>query len=629
MKKVLLLLLLPSLLFAGEIKPKSTIKEVTVYRTGAQVTSESAVNLPAGVSEVYLTGLSPLIDQNSIQVSGLKDASILSISYSVNYVDKKADTGKMKLLEAQLAQKRRDYSLLQNLMTGLREEQTLLTSNRALKGEQQSLTVQQVTAFAQYYRERHSAIQTEIYDATIKSNALNKEINDLQQEYNKLTSESREQRGEILVKIDAPAQVALSLVTKYNVSQAGWFPIYDIKTQGIKQPLSIFYKAHVYQQTGEDWTDVKVTLSTGDPNVNNMKPEVLPQYLNFIQAYPVAQASARNYSYKHNPTIKRVTGMVSDRSGPIPGVNVIEQGTGNVAVTDMNGQYTLNVTSGQNIEYSFIGMQTQVLPIYAAQMNVTMEEDAMELQEVVVQSYRGSRKDKSETASIQSLQGQIAGLSINTSDHQPGTGDVKEMGITNVVFKIAKPYTIASTQEISVITIDRFDVPAAYEYFTAPLLNQNVFLTAKVKDWEKFDLLPGEANIYFEGSFAGKTFIDPLETTEELTISLGVDPNVVVERKQVDNLKAKSFLGGTRIVNRNYEITVRNNKATDIELVLMDRIPVSQNKEIKVEEVNTGGAAYDEKKGLLTWKLNMKPKESVKKQLSYEVRYPREKRVNM
>lgn len=639
MKRILLLLLLPSLIFAGEVKPKSTIKEVTIYRSGAQVTSEAAVNLPKGVSEVYLTGLSPLIDQNSIQISGLKDASILSISYSVNYIDKKADTGKMKLIEAQLAEKSRSYTVLQNLITGLREEQTLLTTNRKLNGEQQSLTVAQVTAFAQYYRERHSAIQTEIYDASIKSNAINKEISDLQQEYSKLTNDSREQRGEILVKIDAPAPVALNLITKYNVSQAGWFPIYDIKTQGIKQPLSIFYKAHVYQNTGEDWSDVKVTLSTGDPNINNNKPEVLPQYLNFIQEYRAQQTSTKSYGYKYNPTVKRVTGVVIDNTGmPVPGVNVIEQGTNNGVQTDFDGKYTLAINSGQSIEYSFIGMTTQILPIYSQQMNVTLDEDVQTLDEVVVEGYRNDTRPLSNVAAttitsktiegrpnvsfIGTLEGQIPGLNISN-------GAIKEMGVTNVVFKIEKPYSIDSTEEVTVITIDQFDLPAKYEYFTAPLLNENVFLTARVKDWEKFDLLPGEANIYFEGSFAGKTFLDPLQTTEELVISLGVDPNVIVERKQVDDLKAKSFLGGTRIISKNYEITVRNNKATDIELVLMDRIPVSQNKEIKVEEVKTGGADYDEKKGLLTWKLNMKPKESVKKQLSYEVRYPKEKRVNM
>lgn len=621
MKKLFLLLLLPYTLFAGEIKPKSTIKEVTIYLSGAQVTSESLVNLPKGVTEVLLTDLSPLIDQNSIQISGLKDASILSISYSVNYIAKKADTGKMKLLETELAARRRELAVLQHKIRGLQEEEALLQTNKKLNGEQQSLTLQQVTTFANYYRQRHAALQTEIYDANVEINKLNKEINDMSMELNKLTNESREQRGEILVKIDSPAPAALNLITKYNVSQAGWFPMYDIKTQGIKQPLSIFYKAHVYQQTGEDWTDVKVTLSTGDPNVNNTKPEVLPQYLNFIQSYQPTAGSVQSYNYKYNPTVKRVTGIVLDETGmPLLGANVVERGTQNGTQTDMEGRYTINITSGNSLEFSFIGYRSQTIPVYAQQMNVAMEADAVMLESVVIDTYRSGRRDKS------------AGAVTTIADddiEKTGTGDVKEMGVTNVVFKITKPYSIPTSQEVTVITIDQFDLPAAYEYFTAPLLNANVFLTAKVKGWEKFDILPGEANIYFEGSYAGKTFMDPLQTTEELTISLGVDPAVIVERKQIDNLKAKSFLGGTRIISKNYEISIRNNKATDIELILMDRIPVSQNKEIKVEEIQTGGAEYDDKKGLLTWKMNLKSKESVKKQLSYEVKYPKQKKVNL
>ncbi|MGV3460530.1 MAG: mucoidy inhibitor MuiA family protein [Flavobacterium sp.] len=619
MRKLVLLLLIPSFLFAGEIKPKSVIKEVTVYLSGAQVTSEAAVTLPAGVTEVLLTDLSPLIDQNSIQVSGLKDASILSITFAVNYIAKKADTGKIKLLEADLAEKRRRYAILQNTIKGLQEEQSLLNTNKKLNGEQQSLTLVQVTTFAKYYRERNTALQTEIYDATVAAAKLNQEINDVNQELSKLVNDSREQRGEILVKIDAPAAATLNLTTKYNVSQAGWFPIYDIKTQGVKQPLDIFYKAHVYQQTGEDWNNVKVTLSTGDPNINNMKPEVLPQYLNFVQ-YRQSQAQAvKSYNYKYNPTIKNVTGVVKDNTGmPLPGVNIVEQGTNNGVQTDVDGRYTIAINSGKSLTYSFIGMKQQVLPVYAQQMNVTLEEDASTLDEVVIQGY--SSKTISETASIG-----ISQEAVETT----GTGDVKEMGVTNAVFKITKPYSIVSSGDIAVIAIDKFTLPAVYEYFTAPILNQNVFLTAKVKGWEKFDLLPGEANIYFEGSYAGKTFLDPLQTTEELTISLGVDPAIVTERKQVDDVKAKSFLGSTRIINKNYQITVRNNKASDVEVVMMDRIPVSQNKEIKIDEVNTGGAEYDEKKGLLTWKINLKAKESAKKQLSYQVKYPKEKRVNL
>jgi len=621
MKKILALLLLPALVLAGEINPKTVIKEVTVYLSGARVTAESVLTLPAGVSEVRLTGLSPQIDQNSIQVSGLKNVSVLSINYTVNNVAKKLDSEKIKVLEAEVAALSREYAQIQNIIKGLSNEEALMTSNIKIKGDDQNLTVEQITAYSKYYRERITAIQTEIYDNNIKVQKLQQRVADVNSELYKLKGGSNEQRGEILLKLDAQAAASITLITKYNVSSAGWFALYDIKTEGIKQPLDIFYNAHVYQNSGENWDDVKITLSTGDPNTNSIKPAVQPHYLNFVNNYTTTTATS-NYNYKYNPTIKTITGVVFDDSGlPLPGANVIEVGTNRGVATDIDGRYTMAISSGKAISYSSIGFISQELPIYAQQMNVSLRADQQQLDEVVVVGYGRTDDDADYSAASETT---VKKEEITTS-----TGDVKEMGIAHTTFKITKSYSIPSTTEVTVIAIDKFELPAEYEYFTAPLINENVFLTAKVKDWEKYDILAGEANVYFEGSYAGKTFIDPNLTTEDLTVSLGTDPSIIVERKEIDDTKAKSFLGSNRIVFKNYEISIRNNKATDVSLVLMDRIPVSQNKAIKVDEVKTGDAEYDEKKGLLTWKLTLKAKESVKKQLSYEVRYPKEKKVNM
>jgi len=623
MKKLLALLLLPALVLAGEINPKTVIKEVTVYLSGARVTAESVVTLPAGVSEVRLTGLSPQIDQNSIQVSGLKNVSVLSINYTVNNVAKKLDSEKITALEAQLAALSRDYAQIQNIIKGLSNEESLMTNNIKIKGDDQNLTVEQIAAYSKYYRERITAIQTEIYDNNIKAQKLQKQVNDINSELYKLKGGSNEQRGEILLKLDAQGAAGITLVTKYNVSSAGWFALYDIKTEGIKAPLDIFYNAHVYQNTGENWDDVKITLSTGDPNANSLKPAVQPHYLNFVNSYTTTTATS-NYNYKYNPTIKSVTGVVFDEAGlPLPGATVNESGTSSGVSTDIDGRYTITISGSKALTYNYIGFISQELPIYAQQMNVTLQPDQQQLEEVVIAGYRTQTRDGDYDSEKEYEQPK------KKEEVATATGDVKEMGIAHTTFKITKQYSIPSTTEVTVIAIDKFELPAEYEYFTAPLINENVFLTAKVKDWEKYDILAGEANVYFEGSYAGKTFLDPNLTTEDLTVSLGTDPSIIVERKEIDDTKAKSFLGGTRIVAKNYEINIRNNKATDVSLVLIDRIPVSQNKAIKVEEVNTGGAEYDEKKGLLTWKLTLKAKESIKKQLNYEVRYPKEKKVNM
>jgi uncharacterized protein (TIGR02231 family) len=253
-------------------------------------------------------------------------------------------------------------------------------------------------------------------------------------------------------------------------------------------------------------------------------------------------------------------------------------------------------------------------------MNLNMEESADMLQEVVVVSGYSSRSSKREKE---------VELTVEDGITQTATGDEKAQNLNTVVFKIAKNYSIPSLNDVSIIEIDRFEIPATFEYYAAPILNENVYLTAKIKNWEQYDLLAGEANIYAEGSYAGKTFIDPFQTKEELIVSLGADPNIIVERKQTNNLKDKSLLGATRIITKNYEITIRNNKPMAVDLQVFDRIPISQNKEIKVEDVKYSEGIFDKEKSIISWKLKVEPKQVVKKQVSYVVKYPKEKRINL
>ncbi len=172
-------------------------------------------------------------------------------------------------------------------------------------------------------------------------------------------------------------------------------------------------------------------------------------------------------------------------------------------------------------------------------------------------------------------------------------------------------------------------MPASYEYYAAPIINENVFLTASFKDWEQYQLLPGEANIYFKGTYAGKTVLDPYTVKKEMVLSLGIDPNITVTRKQQRNFKSKSFTGSNRILDRIYDLEVKNNKNTAISLKLMDRVPKSQNKDIKVDDVETFNAEYDKKKGLLTWVLDIAPKENKKESFSFKVKYPRGKYISL
>jgi hypothetical protein len=535
-------------------------------------------------------------------------------------------------LESKIAAKNREIALLSNTIKGLQEEESLLTANKLLSSDHQAVALEKVTAFSKYYRERVPVIKMEIYDYEIKIKELRADLNLLNEELKKNFDGSKVEKGEIVLKLDAPITSNLNLTIKYNVSNAGWFPTYEIKAQNTKESLSFIYKAHVYQQTGDNWNDVKLTLSTGDPTFANDRQELEPHYLNFNRPI-VSNTGSKRYNYTYNPSVQSVSGVVIEMGQPLPGVSIVVKGTNIGTQTDFDGRYTLkNIGSGKELVFSYIGMKSETLPIYSTTMNVKMEEDGQVLSEVVLTGY--SSKSKTGNSAVSKVDSkQIEQMpteeEMDSDKMFTATGDEKRNDLNTVVFKIAKNYSIPSLNDVSIIEIDRFDISATFEYYAAPILNENVYLTAKIKDWEQYDLLAGEAAIYAEGSYAGKTFIDPFQTKDELVISLGADPNIIIERKQTNSLKDKSLLGSTRIINKNYELTIRNNKTMAVDLQVYDRIPVSQNKEIKVEDVKYSEGDFDKEKSIISWKLKVEPKQVVKKQISYVVKYPKDKRINL
>ncbi|WP_271767723.1 mucoidy inhibitor MuiA family protein [Aquimarina algiphila] len=624
MRTYTLLFLLFSFLVSAnnEKKTVSTIEEVTVYLTGAQIKRTTSVNIKPGINDIILHDLSPSIDENSIQISGLKNNSIVSINFNINYLEKKQQSEELKSLKNKLQKLLLERSNNDNIISGLQQEQKVLDNNQQISGNNTTLSLETVKQISTYYRERSVIIKNDIYTITQKLNDLHKNIDAIRNEINTLDDHTKEERGEIKLKLDATTASNLILEIRYNVNNAGWFPLYDIKSKNVESPLNIAYKANVYQQTGTDWKNANIILSTGDPNTNNLKPDLTTKYLNFTYGNYRRNNTINRHGYKYNPTIRRVTGIISDSNGqPLPGVNIIEKGTTNGVQTDFDGRYSINIQGGRELSFSYIGFNSATIPIYSSSINQKLEEDVSALEEVVVTAYGSS-----------SLAGRVSGVKAKRMQEKKEYNRVvetKEEGITNTKFKIKNKYTINSNAEVTVIEIDNFDMKADYRYYVAPELDENAFLTAKLGNWEQFNLLAGEANIYFEGSFAGKTNIDPLATTDSLTISLGVDPNIIVKREQLNNFKSKSFTGSNKIINRGYKISIKNNKKNKIHITLQDRIPISQNKEIKIDDINTSALEYDTKTGIITWELNIPSNQKEEKQFSYQVKYPKNKRINL
>jgi uncharacterized protein (TIGR02231 family) len=199
----------------------------------------------------------------------------------------------------------------------------------------------------------------------------------------------------------------------------------------------------------------------------------------------------------------------------------------------------------------------------------------------------------------------------------------------NVTFDIDLLYDVPTNGKEQTATLKEYSVNALYKYYAVPKLDKDAYLLAEVPEWENLNLLPGDVNIIFEGTYVGKSFIDPASTLDTLNLTLGRDKRVVIKKEKLIDYSSTKFLGSNKLQQFAYELTVKNNKKDTIHMMLKDQYPLTTNKEIEVELLDDGGASVNSEIGVLTWKLQLAPGEVKKLRFSYNVKYPKDKVLNL
>lgn len=190
-------------------------------------------------------------------------------------------------------------------------------------------------------------------------------------------------------------------------------------------------------------------------------------------------------------------------------------------------------------------------------------------------------------------------------------------------FVIQLPQTIPSDNKGYQINIAEHQLPADYVYYAVPKIDPSAFLTARVTGWEDFDLLSGQASLFFEGTYLGKSWIDVANLSDTLDLSLGRDAGIVIKRKKDKQYKDKQFIGRKVTRTIGWDIELRNTKSQDVKIILEDQIPVSTTEEIEVTLDNSKGAKLNEGMGFLRWELDLKPGKTEKVGFKYSVKYPK------
>ncbi len=621
MKKIsiLFLFLISLSTQAQEIKNKevkSNIAEVSVFIKGAQINRTANVQVENGETLLKFTALSPFIDAKSLQVKTNGNGSILSVNFQKNYLSKQIKSKEISNLQDQLKAIDKKIKLEQTYLNILQEELVFLKENRVIGGKNQELTVSNLKEAAAFYSSKLTTIKLKEIGRNETLEKLRKERSKLNAQIQILSSDKDFPSGEIWVKIESAKTQKIDFKLSYMVENAGWLPSYDIKAKSIADPIEIVYKANVHQDTKVDWKDVKISFSSANPSSGATAPELKPYYLNYNSRPP-----------QYNQKFNEVSGQVVSAAdgSPLPGASLVFKGTTIGTTSDMDGRYSLALPNNTGLlECHFIGMRPMQKIINSPNVNFSLESDEMMLNEVMtVENLKSSRSQRAKSKSVR-IRG-ASSLKNNYAAAPPPSFQVENQ--TSFAFELEKKYSLKSDNKTQTVVMNVISVDASYQYFAIPKIDKDAFLKAYITDWEKLNLLEGEANLFFENTFIGKSVLDTRTAGDTLAISLGRDKNVQINRVKQKSSSSKQFIGNKKEEVKAWAINLKNNKQLPINIILLDQVPVPTMDEIEFKLIEKTGAKFDAQTGELKWELKLDALKNKKLQVKYSLKYPKNRNL--
>lgn len=550
-------LVLGTFLLANEKElVKSTINEATVYSQGAQLHHKASYTIKAGITEISIEGISSYIDPKSLQVKATGNVVIIDSKYTLFYPqpEVKVNEGIPAKIVKEMAQLTDSLELLGFDLKEIQDEiaiykaaQNIISMNGAVRGSGKvNDSINLLKQTVEYYTNKMNEINKKLLALEKKKKEKEKVQQRLQVRYDNLQNYQNQTYDakkyapipRVVITLSASEAAAGKISFSYLVSQAGWVPLYDIRSDSQTGKISLTYKAQVFQNSGIDWDNIKLNISTNNPYANKTKPELNPWYIDY-------------YAYKQKQELEEIS---------IRGSRAIPQAA-------FNQGYFLDEAKQKNLE------------------------------------------DKAALGADQ----------FTTVVHQ----------LIAAEFKIDLPYSIKSNNEKNLVLIKNSDLNTTFKYYSVPKVDPGVYLVAQMTKLDELQLVPASANIFFDGSYIGETYLDPTSMDDTLNLSLGKDPNIVVKRTLLKQKSKDKVVQDKRERTFSYQIEVQNNKSSAIQLIIQDQVPMTTNNDITIELLEKDFARELPGNGILEWEYKLKPGENKKLEFSYKVKHPKDQQINL
>jgi len=574
---------------------KSRITHVTVYPGNALVTREVEVPEGAGLLELHVTPLPPQVVDGSLYSEGGDGIRVLTTRYRTQPIleDNREEVKKLNDERKKLALAKQDLEARQKVLA---DNLALLTKLEGFTSatmqhltEKGVLSSEQTIALTKYIMDTRAAKADEATKVLQQLQANHEGDQFLTRKLQELSAgPSRTERSAVITlnkSNAAPGVIRLN----YLVSSVSWNPQYKFRAGKDKDPISVEYLAAIRQQTGEDWANVAVTLSTAQPMLNAAPPELRTLTMSVVHT-PAQVAGGRGGQAL--PALKSQIAF---------GLNSAPQGQFNPGGPAQPGGQAANSTLPLNLSVDNL----EALQQARGNRSKAMEEANKKNYSIANQYWNEAAAQEQ---SVQLLTTKDEERQVAQSDLFGGASE----GPT-VTYKLPNGLSIPSRNDEQVVEVARLQLTPDYYYKAIPVLTKHVYRLANLTNKSDMVLLPGEATMYQGSDFVGRTHLPLVAIGEKFTVGLGVDPQLQASRKLLD--KSRKMQGANQVLQYDYRILISSYKTEPVKVQVWDRLPTAESEVININVVKTtpdlsSDSLYQREertKNLLRWDVTVEP----------------------
>ncbi len=561
----------------------SRLTHVTVYQNTALVTREVEVPEGIGSLELIVTPLPPQTVNSSLYSEGTDGIRILSTRFRTRPI-KEDMREEVRKLEAQLKDLQTAAQKLQAEMKTIEQNLQMLSklenftaANTQHATDKGTLNGESILTLSKYVMDTRAEKSKELVTLQQQLQTNQEQTEFVRRQLQELTAGSSKTERDAVLVVDKSQAAAGKIRLNYLVDSSFWRPQYKLRAgKDEREPVQVEYLAAVVQQSGEDWKDVTVILSTAQPMLNAAPPE-----------------------------LKMLEVTVLPRSGTTPPMGAGGAGLG-------GGLPGGPGATGGMMPGGMPGMSGG-----RGQSRGDLDRQARDLRSQAQSEYNtkntfvGGLRLNEASALEQTIDLMVPKEELFADKERSSQGLIREG--QSITYHLPARLSVPSRNEEQVIEVARLDMTPEYFYKAVPVLTPHIYRLANLTNRSHYVLLPGEATMYLGSDFVGRMDLPLVAIGAQFTAGFGVDPQLQVQRHMID--KSRETKGGNQVLKYEYRILISSYKALPVKLQVWDRLPRAEMEAVGVSlvkatpEISTDSMYLREQRphNLLRWDLNVDP----------------------